>query len=127
MVMVDVEALDAIANKAERRGELGPAVQARKARSAIIDKLYDRGMEAGVINRAAKETVVVGGIVIASLTESELYKKMADISGTSRRLMDSYGEQSFLDAGFLDAEFYAADLPIDAPELSQNPKQKAIK
>ena len=95
MVMDDVHALGDIASKAVLEKQFAAATNARRARSQLLDKLLDRGQEMGVIPRAAKRHEVVGGLLVAQLTERELLEQINKTAKDTRTLIAKYGGKPF--------------------------------
>lgn len=83
--------LSDISHEARKARQFQAAMGAVKARAAIIDKVIERGQDMGVIPRAAKRHEVVGGLLVASLTDKELVEQISATSKTARELMSRYG------------------------------------
>jgi hypothetical protein len=88
-----VEDLDAVAKEARGARQFTAAGAALKAKAQIIDKVMERGQEIGVIPRAAKKTEMVGGILVASLTDRELMEQIGEMNKRFNRLMVEYGDK----------------------------------
>jgi len=95
MVMDDVHALGDIADKATKGKQFAAATNARRARAALLDSLFDRGQEVGVIPRAAKRHEVIGGLLVAQLSERELLEHINDTARATKGLIRKYGGTSF--------------------------------
>lgn len=97
MVMDDVHALADIGAKAVKGKQFAAATNARRARAQLLDKLFDRGQEVGVIPRAAKRHEVIGGLLVAQLTERELLSHIHSTAMATKALISKYGGASFSD------------------------------
>lgn len=91
MVMEDVHALSDIRDKATKGKQFAAATNAARARSQLLDSLFDRGQEVGVIPRAAKRHEVIGGLLVAQLTERELLAQVHETTKETARLVKLYG------------------------------------
>lgn len=129
MVMADVQALDIIADKAEKDGQFPSAVAARRARSQLLDRLFDRGQECGVIPRAAKKVEMLGGMIVAHMSNDELADYMAKMAKDMTTLQARYGTSSFKDMGpptqlYKDDVIDAVETPEKQPAVVRKPARK---
>jgi hypothetical protein len=89
--------LDLITKGAKDTRQFQAAMGAQKAKAAIIDKVIDRGQEMGIIPRAAKRHEVIGGIVVATLSDPELLAHIGQTVKATRLLLKEYGDTNFID------------------------------
>jgi hypothetical protein len=111
MVMDDIHALAEIGEKAASSKQFAAATNARRARAQLLDKLFDRGQEAGVIPRAAKRHEVVGGILVAQLSERELLEHISATARETKALVARFGGKGFLDVELPELETVYRDDP----------------
>lgn len=100
-------------------------VGAIRVRSEIYDKLIKTGQDMGVIKRAAQQHEVIGGIVVADLTNEKLKalitQELRELSG----LMKKYGDKGILemDPGTL---HYGPALPAKTSASGEDDKDKPV-
>lgn len=99
-----VKELDAITEGAKTAKQFQAAMGAQKAKAAIHDKVIDRGQEMGVIPRAAKRHEIIGGIVVATLSDADLIAHIGETSKSTRKLLKEYGDVKFVDVDYSKAE-----------------------
>lgn len=70
-------------------------VGAVRARAEIYDKLLTKGQDCGIIKKAPNRTEMVGGILVADLTNEELKRAMMEEFKSLKLLSDRYGDKDF--------------------------------
>lgn len=119
MAMEDVLELDDIARKAAKAKNWAAATTARRARSQIIDQIMNRGQDMGVIPRAAKRHEVVGGLVLAQLSERELLHQIEAQAVETQALIRKFGGAKFTSMPAR-TDLYSDDI-IVLPEAKPSP------
>lgn len=118
-----VKDLDDVSTKAKKKENFQAAFGALKAQATILDKVIDRGQEMGVIPRASKRsTVMVAGVFIGSMTDSELIASMKEFEDEARRLRKDYGDVPL--AELPDPDLYVG--PIDV-EFEKQPEPEKVR
>jgi hypothetical protein len=107
--------LDAVSKEAMKVKQLNAASSALKAKAQIIDKVMERGQEMGVIPRAARKTELIGGVLVAALTDHELLDRINELSKNSARLLKDYGDKPMTKTA--SPTMYSGPSVIDAEEV----------
>lgn len=72
-------------------------VGAVRARAEIYDRLITKGQEFGIIKKMPNRTEIVGGVVLAELTNKELKKQMTGALSELNFLLEKYGDKDIID------------------------------
>ena len=106
------------------------AVDALKAKAAVIDKMVLRGQELGVLPTASKNSKVQhsGAVLFATMSEPELIARMKELSDEKARIDKSFKEIPFTDLPIPD--IYGSGDVIDAvplPAVDSKPAKRRVK
>ena len=91
--------LEDLGTRLRNQGQANAELGAIRARSDLIDKILRNGQELGVIPREAKKHEVLGGIVVADMTQEDLEKMMLDRGRRMARLQREYGSGRYIEVG----------------------------
>jgi len=127
-----VRDLDAIVQRAAAvnppsAGILAAAVSATKAKSQIIDTVLDRGQSLGVVHKAPKTTLTIGGVLVANASNTELKKLVRQKVVALEQLAERTALRDYLDEPdepiYYDAEHTADRVTnvIDIASESERP------
>jgi hypothetical protein len=72
-------------------------VGAIRARATILDEIITKGQEFGIIKKVPNRTELIGGVVLAELTNNELKREMTGALGALNFLLEKYGERNIID------------------------------
>ena len=78
-------------------GILSAAVAAVKAKSQIVDQILDRGQSLGVIHKAPKTSVKIGGIVVADASTPELRRLVSQRVAALEALAERTALRNYLE------------------------------
>ena len=122
-MMAVVDSLETISASASKARQFNAAMGAQKAKAQVIDTIMTRGQDMGLINRAAKRTEVVGGMVVAHLDGAELLDAVKTAVASTTRMLADYSDISMdmVDSG--DVYFDEVEPePIVIKEVKAKPK-----
>ena len=95
-----IKQLETITKDAKSAKQYQAAMGAQKTIASILDNLIDRGQDMGVIPRAAKKHEVIGGVMVSTLSNSELLDHIAEAVNVTRVLVKNYGDKRFIDIDY---------------------------
>lgn len=72
-------------------------VGAIRARASILSEIITKGQEFGIIKKMPNRTELIGGVVLAELSNKELKKEMTGALGALNFLLEKYGERDIID------------------------------
>ncbi len=72
-------------------------VGAIRARAEILDRIIIKGQEFGIIKKMPNRTEVIGGVVLAELSNKQLKQEMTGALGALNFLLEKYGERNIID------------------------------
>ena len=113
----NIQVLNTVIDKEIKRDKLSPIiVNAVKVRADLRDKIIAKGQEFGIIAKTPERKEIIGGIIIAQLTDDELREKIS--KELSLSLLDKYGgaQQSIID---IDPGQIHYELPTNTEQLVQ--------
>lgn len=93
-----IKDLNALIRKCKRSAQPQAMVSAIRAKSDIIDKMVQRGQDFGLLHKVPEQHQVVGGVVVANMSDAELRAQVVEQLETMRTMMKRYGELPMLEA-----------------------------
>jgi len=120
----------AMADPKPTSAALGAAVAAVKAKANILDQVLGKGQDLGVIHKAPKTTMLIGGIQVSSLAVDELRALVSDKIKSLHRLaagapLRPYADEPDGDLYFVDANDSDDDSPPEAVDVDETPPAHA--
>jgi len=93
-----IKDLDRLIHKWTNGNQPQAVVGAARAKSEIIDRILKTGQELGLIHKAAERHLVIAGVAVSELNDSELRAKIAVQLEAVQSVMSRYGEIPMLEA-----------------------------
>lgn len=87
-----IQDIDAMIKDFKTSKNWGAMVAAVRVRAELYDKLIAKGQEFGVFRKAPERKELVGGILLADLTNADLRKQIVGAVSSLEKLMKRYGD-----------------------------------
>ena len=93
----NVTALTDMIQEFKNTKQYNAMVGAIRARSEIYDKLIDKGQQFGLIHREPDKKQVMGGLIVADLSNKQLKTMITGELSVLDKLMRQYGDKNIMD------------------------------
>ena len=88
--------LDTLVNGLDSARQYNAVVGALRLRSEIIDKKVTKGFEFGVIRKEPERKEIIGGVIVADMTDDDLRKSIVTSVKSTAAMMKRFGEKDIM-------------------------------
>lgn len=117
-----LRALNTLVEGLDAKKQYNAVVGALRLRSEIIDKKINKGFEFGVIKKEPDRKEILGGFVLADLSNSDLRKGIADITHHTHDLISKYGDGDILSLTPGELHYGEGSIVAEAEEVEETPE-----